>query len=553
MTASDDRRAHPLRWLVDRTLSGVLDLPPAENRYDVREVRVPMRDGVELVTDHYVPRSRARGTLLVRGPYGRLVHYAMQVARAFAERGYHVLFQSVRGTYGSGGIFEPMVHEADDALDTVAWMREQPWFDGQFGTVGMSYLGFTQWALLQDPPPELAASVICVGPHNFARVSHGTGAFTLNDFLGWSDMVGITLTDQRTSTLVRHMAGSKRRLAPAMGNGPLAAGGRAVLGDLAPWWEAWVEHSDITDPFWAEADVSSALDAVTTPVLIVSGWQDLFLDQSLEQYQHLRRRGVETALTVGPWTHTQIGSGAGTGPWIRDSLQWLGQHLDGSQPPRPARVLFYNTGAGPDGKGRWLTADDWPPAGSDRVLHLASGGRLADTAGAGERHTVAFVFDPADPTPTLGGRLLSPEAGVKNVTRWEERPDIVTFTSEPLASPLTVIGEPRVRLDHASDHPYADVFVRLADVDDKGRSHNVSDGFRRLDPARQVAPIDLTMDAIAHTFGAGHRIRLAVAGGNHPRFARNLGTDEPGHSGSRMQAVRHTVQLGGSSVTLPVG
>jgi putative CocE/NonD family hydrolase len=119
--------------------------------------------------------ARPVGTILVRGPYGRGFPFSFIYAQIYAARGYHVLLQSVRGTFGSGGTFVPMVHEVDDAADTVVWLREQPWFTGTFGTIGLSYLGYTQWALLSDPPPELVAAVISVGPHDFHTSSWGTG------------------------------------------------------------------------------------------------------------------------------------------------------------------------------------------------------------------------------------------------------------------------------------------------------------------------------------------------------------------------------------------
>lgn len=148
-----------------------------------------MRDGVQLVADHYAPAtSQPVGTLLVRGPYGRRFPFSLVFARIYAARGYHVVLQSVRGTFGSGGVFEPMVNEAADGADTVAWLREQPWFTGRFGTIGLPYLGFTQWALLHDPPPELAAAVITVGPHDFRASVWGTGSFTVNDF--WLERSG---------------------------------------------------------------------------------------------------------------------------------------------------------------------------------------------------------------------------------------------------------------------------------------------------------------------------------------------------------------------------
>ncbi len=168
-----------------------------------------MRDGVELVADHYVPRPRSpAGTLLVRGPYGRGLPFAALFGAVYAARGYHVVIQSVRGTFGSGGDFDPFVNEVDDGADTVAWLRDQPWFTGTFATIGLSYLGFTQWALLTDPPPELKAAVITVGPHDVSGPRWGTGSFGLNDFLGWSDLVARQEDPRRLRLLLRQLGPS---------------------------------------------------------------------------------------------------------------------------------------------------------------------------------------------------------------------------------------------------------------------------------------------------------------------------------------------------------
>ncbi|MCO8272145.1 CocE/NonD family hydrolase [Actinoplanes sp. TRM 88003] len=140
--------------------------------------------------DHFAPvTARPRGTVLLRTPYGRGFPTSVLNGRMFAARGYHVIIQSVRGTFGSGGRFTPMAQEAEDGQDTVAWLREQPWFDGRLATLGASYLGWAQWALMQDPPPELRVAVVYVGPHDFREAVFGTGAFTVGDFLGWSDMI----------------------------------------------------------------------------------------------------------------------------------------------------------------------------------------------------------------------------------------------------------------------------------------------------------------------------------------------------------------------------
>ncbi|NKE27185.1 CocE/NonD family hydrolase, partial [Mycobacterium tuberculosis] len=216
MSTTSARPERPkLRALTGRVggqaLGGLLGLPRATTRYTVGHVRVPMRDGVQLVADHYAPAtSQPVGTLLVRGPYGRRFPFSLVFARIYAARGYHVVLQSVRGTFGSGGVFEPMVNEAADGADTVAWLREQPWFTGRFGTIGLPYLGFTQWALLHDPPPELAAAVITVGPHDFRASVWGTGSFTVNDFLGWSDLVSHQEDPGRIRAGIRQLTAPRR-------------------------------------------------------------------------------------------------------------------------------------------------------------------------------------------------------------------------------------------------------------------------------------------------------------------------------------------------------
>ena len=164
-----------MRRYTGNTLSRLLRLPPPSTEFDVpRGLRVPMRDGIDLIADHYVPATTSpAGTLLVRGPYGRGWPFSALFGAVYAARGYHVVLQSVRGTFGSGGVFTPTTHEVADGADTVEWLRNQAWFTGSFATVGMSYLGFTQWAVLQDPPPEMKAAVITVGPHDFSASSLG--------------------------------------------------------------------------------------------------------------------------------------------------------------------------------------------------------------------------------------------------------------------------------------------------------------------------------------------------------------------------------------------
>lgn len=519
-----------------QALSRALHLPTPTTDYVVhRRVPVPMRDGVELLADHYEPlTARPAGTLLVRAPYGRRFPFTVLFGSIYATRGYHVVFQSVRGTFGSGGEFTPMVNERDDGADTVGWLREQPWFTGTFATIGLSYLGFTQWALLTDPPPELAAAVITVGPHDFAQSSWGTGSFSLNDFLGWSDMVSHQEDPGLARTVVRQ-ATAGRRVGAAALNLPLGAGGRALLGDGAQWYESWLQPPEENPEHWRRLAATEALDRVDIPVLLLSGWQDLFLDQTLDQYRHLRGRGVPTAMTIGPWTHTQMMTKGGP-TVIRETLQWLDTHLaSGGRDTRrsPVRVNIHGDG--------WVELPDWPPATQYRDLYLLAGGQLGDAPGDDPGMTSSFTYQPDDPTPTIGGRLLSPDGGYRDDSALASRADVLSFTGEPLPADLYTVGVPVLELGHRCDNPHHDVFVRISEVDARGRSRNVSDGYRRFSTDTGSGVVRVELDAVAHRFTAGSRIRVLVAGGSHPRYARNLGTGEPALSGEALRPATHTV------------
>jgi uncharacterized protein len=507
-----------------------------------------MRDGIDLVADHYAPiTSSPSGTLLVRGPYGRGFPFALVYARLYAARGYHVVLQSVRGTFGSAGEFEPMINEAADGVDTVVWLRQQPWFTGRFGTVGVSYLGFTQWALLADPPPELAAAVITAGPHDMPASVWGTGSFAVNDFLGWSNLVSRQEDPARIRTGIRQLR-APRRVARAAAELPMGAGARTLLGVGAPWFESWAEHSDHNDPFWDRMRFPAALDRVQVPVLLLGGWQDIFLRQTLQQYRHLRDRDVEVAMTIGPWTHVQLLTN-GLATSVRESLDWLGTHL-GGRPAlrRPSAVSVFVSGQG------WRNLPDWPPATTDRVLYLQPGGRLGATAPGADTPAATFRYDPADPTPTTGGPLLSPNGGYRDDGRLALRDDVLDFTGATLTRDLHVYGNPVVELAHISDNPYVDLFVRVSEVDATGRSRNVSDAYRRLGGAQNGEEIvSIELDAIAHRFKAGSRIRILVAGSWFPRYARNLGTEEAVLTGRQLKPATHSVHFGRSRLVLPAG
>ena len=169
--------------MAERILARRFGLGPATTHYRVRHaVPMPMRDGINLLADHYAPMtSSPAGTLLLRGPYARDALPTKVTIGLYASRGYHVVLQSTRGSFGSGGVFEPGHGEVEDGADTVSWLR-QPLFTGTFATVGGSYLGFTQLALLADPPPELTTAVVTMGPHAIGHAAWGTGSSPCRTF-----------------------------------------------------------------------------------------------------------------------------------------------------------------------------------------------------------------------------------------------------------------------------------------------------------------------------------------------------------------------------------
>jgi len=555
---------------LDRLAGRIAGLRPEDGPYTLaRGLRVPTRDGELLAADHYAPGPgvRVRGTLLVRTPYRRGLPFDLLYARIYAARGYHVLMVSSRGTYGSTGRFTPMSNEVADGRDVVAWLRAQPWFDGRLGTIGLSYLGYTQWCLLTDPPPELVTSVVCVGPHDFAQAMYSTGAFTLRDSLSWSDLI----VHQEETGLLRYLVGQiveSGRLRPGFDGTPLADAGLRALDGRAFWYPDWVATPDVDAPFWADKRHGDALDAVDVPVMLVGGWQDLFLDQTLEQFARLRRRGIPTHLTVGPWRHSDIAVRA-AGQLARRTLDWLDNRFDaagaaGLRAPVGRSAPSGSLGSsGPSarvfvGGSGWRELPDWPPPSTPMTLYARAGGGLSPEPPPADfpARLGEFRYDPAQPTPSVGGRILGRTAGARDSAGLAARSDVLAFTGAPLPLPVEIMGRPVAEISHGSDVERVDLYLRLCEVDARGRSRPVSDGYLRLDAASgEPTLVRIEMDAAAHRFPAGSRIQLLIAGGAHPRFARNLGSAEPPGLATTAVASHRKIGLSAaapSRVLLPV-
>ena len=267
------------------------------------------------------------------------------------------------------------------------------------------------------------------------------------------------------------------------------------------------------------------------PVSMVTGWWDLFLPEQLRDYAALRAAGVSARLTVGPWLH---GEPAELRAITQQDIAWLSHHLAGGPPPAGPQVRLFLQQA-----GTWLDCHQWPPAGSSAVsYYLRAEGGLATNAETGSAAPAAFTYDPADPTPSVGGPLLTPPGKQADNAAVESRPDVLTYTSEPLRADMDLVGQSTARIYVRTSLPHADLFVRVCDVDAEGVSRNVIDGIRRLSPQTVPAPdieagadgvlaVDVTLFPTAYRILAGHRIRVQVTGGAFPRYARSFGTAEP--------------------------
>ena len=527
-----------------RLVSRLMHLPPAETHDIVltRDIQVPMPDGVVLLADHYVPRTRSSKlpTLLLRSPYGRRGLFGALTALPYAERGYQVLVQSCRSTAGSGGQFLYTRNEHADGLATIAWVKQQEWFSGELATLGGSYLGFVQWAVAAEAGPELKAMVAQVTASDFNHFRYQGGSFNLEASLGWSTtMTTQAATGMRLSSLL--LAGQRnRKLERAYEHLPLGEADQIVVNQSSQPFQEHVLHES-EDDYWKPINFSSSLADVTAPAYLMGGWYDLFLDWQLKDYQALRAAGKQPYLLIGPWTHT---SSAGAGMTVRESLAWLDTHVKGKQGrlhEAPVQLFVM-------GEEKWRTFADWPPPARSERWHLQPGGMLAPTP-APASEPDRYRYDPADPTPAVGGNSLgaSKHMGPRDNRSLEARSDVLVYTSAELLQDLEVIGPVTVELYVRSSLEHTDFFARLCVVETSGKSINLCDGILRLTPGSIIPEPDGSLRILievwptAYHFRKGQRLRVQVSSGAHPRFVRNAGSGEPLATGTKLCVADQTV------------
>ena len=521
-----------------------------------RDLEAVMDDGAVLLADRYAPRGAPPGaTVLVRSPYGRSGVVGLLLGRLLAERGLQAVVQSTRGTFGSGGELNPFDERAD-GLATLRWLAAQPWHHGSIGMFGPSYMGLTQWAVAREAGEALGAIAPSITASQFHGQAYGGGSISLDTAVSWLVMVA---AQQRRLGTVRMVRGLRRLpglwdLLP-LGDLPAAAAGY----DL-PAFADWLIHTTADDPYWAARDHSAGVGEVAAPVQLVGGWHDIFLPWMLDDFTALQTAGRRAQLIVGPWTHTAPGAFAAS---LREGLAWLRTHLlDDARMLSDAPVRVH---VGGEGGGGWRALPTWPPHATPLALHLRAGGRLSEEppgmgpppgeaqegpSGGGGPPAAAppsddaapdrFRYNPAAPTPSLGGPLLLGRAPVVDNAPLEARDDVLTYTTAPLEVAVEAIGPVGVELHVRSSLQHFDVFARVCDVDAAGVSRNVCDALERVAPGRHergpdgVVRVALGLWPTAHRFAAGHAIRLQVSAGAHPRYARNPGTGEDPATATRL-------------------
>ncbi len=528
-------------------LAVVLRLPMPRCRVQVESgLRVPMQDGVTLAADHYAPLTHETvPTILIRSPYGRRQSAGFfglvmaLTARIFAERGYHVLVQDTRGRFDSQGEFNPYFAEIDDGRATLDWILAQPWSNGVIGTWGPSYLGIVQWVVAAESPA-VKALVPMVTSSDLYEILFPDGAFALSLAMRWLTIFRALDKYQHRPLIasLKMMSDVESECSPAFHALPLATADQAALKESVPYFRLWMEHTN-RDSLWDDAQRHVRIADVSAPVHLIAGWYDFFLRSGLQDYQSLKAAGRQPYLTIGPWHHFV---GMNSLVALRESAIWYDAQLKGDYSGlnrQPVRLYVM-------GANEWRGMPDFPPPSTETRYFLDTR-RLSTEMPPPDSAPDHYRYDPAEPTPALGGAQFGLMAGAKDNWPLEARPDVLIYTTRPFDRALEIIGYVRLELFVKSSLEHTDFFGRLCDVHPDGRSINICDGLFRVEPGKGERLSDGTlricvdMWATAHRFRKGHAMRLLVASGAHPLWSRNTGSGEPLATATRLIAAEQTV------------
>lgn len=542
----------------------------AEQRF---VVRMPMRDGVRLSANVYLPQAEGRySTVLVRTPYGKgrelIPNY-----RVFLENGYAVVVQDVRGRYESAGQFRPFTQEMADGDDTLNWIAKQSWSDGRISMLGGSYVGIVQWrAALSGNPHLVSIFPVVSGSDEYRdRFYSRGGALKLGHRLLWTadNMRSPNFRPPSFADFVLHL--------------PLRTGDRFATGRTVEFWQEALNHPS-WDAYWRNRSTFERLNTVHIPAFIVGGWYDNYVEGDLEAFAELSRYSGMHRIVIGPWAHNMsvpfpsgISFGRGSGaPIRRYQLEWLQHWMRGPQPApafsEPPVRLFVM------GINKWREEQEWPlRRAQPTAFYLTSrnGANSAEGDGAlvkapGRDDDDVFTYDPRFPVPTSGGAICcNPKVfpwGPMDQRPVEMRRDVLVYSTPPLRDSIEVTGRIRTILHVETTAPDTDFTAKLVDVFPDGHARNLCDGILRmryrdglsapkLVKPGQVYPITIESGVTSNVFLPGHRIRVEITSSNFPRFDRNPNTGRPIADETELRVARQTVHHGSahpSHILLPV-
>lgn len=576
-----------------------------------KNVAATMRDGVVLRADVYRPRGAGkRPALLQRTPYSKNPGRADSQFHRLARAGFVVVVQDTRGRYTSDGVAVPH-DEGADGYDTIEWVATLPDVDGRVGMFGGSYSATVQLLAAPLKPPHLVALFPSASyASRFDMVFQG-GAFYLGDGLSWSlgqakDVRRRILEpkadrDGELGLSPEERQQLQREWYPRL---PLDSIEALQLRRYAPGYFELLAHPTY-GPFWKTFDVRAKHPRFEVPAYHLTGWYDSLLNGTLANFSGLRanagtsRARANQRLIVGPWTHarptsatTKIGD-VDFGPdagfdseglivrWFRYWMPYSGipaQDFDPKASPGPPDdplVVSFADGIPmpqqrPDwpgapvrlflmGENRWRDEQEWPLARARATpYYLHSGSNARTLNGDGRLSPVAptnepsdtFTYDPANPVPT--GRFGAYSRMPVDRREFQQRDDVLVYTSDAFTAPMEVIGPIQLVLHIASSAPDTDFTAAISDVQPDGTARALTDGILRTRYRRSMTTTELmtpgtsyeiTIDvgATGNVFLAGHRLRLEVSSSNFPRYDRNPNTGAPFATDARTVSARQTV------------
>ncbi|HEV2387486.1 MAG TPA: CocE/NonD family hydrolase [Candidatus Acidoferrales bacterium] len=545
-----------------------------------QEAMIPMRDGVRLHTEIYVPKNASgpEPFLITRTPYGVSggpggYSHLFAAYPEMVPGGYVFVFQDIRGRYGSEGQFvmqrmpcEPprpgCIDEGTDTYDTIDWLvKHVPNNNGRAGLLGISYGGWLTAMALLHPHPALKAASEQASPADMFLGDdfHHNGAFRLSYGFEYAAMMETGKTNflfhfNRYDTFDWYL-----RL------GPLANVDKLYLHGELPTWENFVHHPNY-DAFWKQQAAWPYFQnlTLTVPNLNVAGWwdqEDFYGPLRIYEASEAHDVHHDNYLVVGPWNHGgwSHGPGSSLGPiqfgsstasYFRQNVQaaWFAAWLRGKGDLPLPKVLTFQTGS-----NRWMKYDAWPPAEgiAHRKLYFRSGSRLSfDPPGeAGATAFDSYLSDPARPVPYRHRPVEQTYGPGSHWYTWlvEDqrfvylRPDTAAWETEPLDHDVTVTGDIVAHLFAATTGSDSDWVVKLIDVypeqypDDsslggyqlmiadeilRGRFRDSFEHPAAVTPNR-VTPYAIDLHTNNHTFLKGHRIIVQVQSTWFPAYDRN--------------------------------